>query len=142
MLYVFSRRIVRRCMRTTLHARLVLDALDMAAVQRHATDVVHQSDQGSQYHAFAFGQRCKLRGVQPLMGSRGYACEYAMAASFFATPEVESLAKHWVATHPEERLTFFRYIEGWRNPHRRRSALGQRSPLAFEPAHAVQSEAA
>ena len=39
-------------------------------------------------------------------------------------------------------LTVFRYIEGWYNPHRRHSALGQRSPLAFEQVHAVQSRAA
>ena len=139
---VFSRRIVGWCMRDTLHARLVLDALDMAATQRRATDVVHHSDQGSQYRAFAFGQRCKLLGVRPSMGSRGDAYDNAMAESFFATLEVECLAKHRFATHTEARLTVFRYIEGWYNPHRRHSALGQRSPLAFEQAHAVQSVAA
>ena len=139
---VFSRRIVGWCMRDTLHARLVLDALDMAAAQRRATDVVHHSDQGSQYRAFAFGQRCKLLGVRPSMGSRGDAYDNAMAESFFATLEVECLAKHRFATHTEARLTVFRYIEGWYNPHRRHSALGQRSPLAFEQVHAVQSRAA
>jgi len=45
---VFSRRIVGWCMRDTLHAGLVLDALDMAATQRRATVVIHHSDQGSQ----------------------------------------------------------------------------------------------
>ena len=58
------------------------------------------------------------------------------------TLEVECLAKHRFATHTDARLTIFRYIEGWYNPHRRHSALGQRSPLAFEQAHAVQSVAA
>ncbi len=45
---VFSRRIVGWCMRDTLHAGIVLDALNMAATQRRATDVIHHSDQGSQ----------------------------------------------------------------------------------------------
>lgn len=139
---VFSRRIVGWCMRDTLHASIVLDALNMAATQRRATDVIHHSDQGSQYRAFAFGQRCKLLGVRPSMGSRGDAYDNAMAESFFATLEVECLARHRFATHTEARLTLFRYIEGWYNPHRRHSALGQRSPLAFEQAHAVQSIAA
>jgi putative transposase len=139
---VFSRRIVGCCMRDTLHARLVLDALVMAATQRRGTDVVRHSDQGSQYRTFAFGQRCKLLGVLPSMGSRGDANDNAMAESFFATLEVECLAKHRFATHTEARLTVFRYIEGWYNPHRRHSALGQQSPLAFEQAYAVQSRAA
>lgn len=139
---VFSRRIVGWGMRDTRHASLVVDALHMAATQRRAPDVIHHSDQGSQYRAFAFGQRCKLLGVRPSMGSRGDAYDNAMAESFFATLEVECLARHRFATHTEARLAIFRYIEGWYNPHRRHSALGQRSPLAFEQAYAVQSIAA
>jgi transposase InsO family protein len=64
-----------------------------------------------------------------------------MAESFFATVEVECLAKQRLATHTAARLTACFDIEGWYNPHRRHSALGQRSPLAFEQAHAVQSVA-
>lgn len=65
----------------------------------------------------------------------------AMAESFFATLEVACLARHRFATHTEASLTVFRYIEGWYNPHRRHSALGQRSPLAFEQTHTEQSVA-
>lgn len=42
----------------------------------------------------------------------------------------------------EARRVLFRYIEGWYNPHRRHSALGQRSPQAFEQEYALQSIAA
>ena len=104
--------------------------------------MLRQPIESAQYRAFAFGQRCKLLGVRPSMGSRGDAYDNAMAESFFATLEVECLAKHRFATHTEARLTVFRYIEGWYNPHRRHSALGQRSPLAFKQAFAVQSVAA
>src|SRR5690606_7180069 len=62
---VFSRRVIGWAMRETLHTRVVLDALDMAAMQRRATDVIHHSDQGSQYSAVAFGQRCRTLGVRP-----------------------------------------------------------------------------
>ncbi|MCZ8205056.1 IS3 family transposase [Gemmatimonas sp.] len=67
---------------------------------------------------------------------------HALSKRCFATLEVEGLAQHRVATHTEARLTVFRYIERWYNPHRRHSALGQQSPLAFERSHAVQSIAA
>ena len=45
---VFSRRVIGWSMQDTLHTTGVLDALEMAATQRRATDVVHHSDQGSQ----------------------------------------------------------------------------------------------
>jgi Integrase core domain len=54
----FSRRIVRWSMATTLATKLVLDALDMALWQRRPKDVIHHSDQGSQYTSLAFGNRC------------------------------------------------------------------------------------
>lgn len=129
---VFSRRVVGWAMRSTLQTTVVLEALEMAAAMRCPESVIHHSDQGSQYAALAFGQRCQTLGVRPSMGSRGDAYDNAMAESFFATLEVELLAKHRFASHVEARLAIFRYIEGWYNPHRRHSALGNRSPLRFE----------
>jgi len=129
-------------MRDTLHPTFVIDALYMATTQRHATDVIHHSDQGSPYRVFASGQRCKLLGVRPSTGSRGDAYDNAMAESFYATFDVECLAKHRFTTHTEARLAVFRHIEGWYNPHRRHSALGQCSPLAVEQTYALESVAA
>jgi len=138
----FSRRVVGWAMRDTLHPTVVLDALDMAATQRRPQDVIHHSDQGRQCAAYAFGQRCRTLGVRPSMGSRGDAYDNAMAESFFATLECGLLAKHRLPSHTGARLIIFRYIEGWYNPHPRHSALGQRSPLAFERHHTLTSHAA
>ena len=110
----------------------------MAAAQRRPAGVIHHSDQGSQYGALAFGQRCKALGVRASMGSRGDAYDNAMAESFFATLECELLARRRFATHAEARVAIFRYIEGWYNPHRRHSALGQQSPIRSERAHAAR----
>src|ERR1019366_6915212 len=68
---VFSRRIVGWAMETYLRTELVLKALDMALGQRRPKDVIHHSDQGSQYTSLAFGRRCKEAGVRPSMGSVG-----------------------------------------------------------------------
>ena len=135
----FSRRIVGWAMSSTLHTAVVLDALQMAAAQRRPAGVIHHSDQGSQYGALAFGQRCKALGVRPSMGSRGDAYDNAMAESFFATLECELLARRRFASHAEARVAIFRYVEGWYNPHRRHSALGHQSPITYERTYAARS---
>ena len=133
---VYSRRIIGWAMATHLKTDLVLDALNMALAQRRPTGVIHHSDRGSQYTSVAFGQRCRQMGVEPSMGSRGDAYDNAMAESFFATLECELLAKHRFHTQADARVAIFTYIEGWYNPHRRHSGLGQRSPITYERDHA------
>ena len=54
----FSRRVVGWAMAKHLKTQLVLDALDMALWNRRPEQVIHHSDQGSQYTSYAFGQRC------------------------------------------------------------------------------------
>lgn len=135
----FSRRIVGWNLRNTLHANFLVDVLHMAARHRRASDVILHPDHGSQYRAVAFGQRCKLLGVRRLMGSRGDACDNAMAESFFATLPGECLATRPCATRTKARLAIFRYFKGWYAPHRHHSAPGQRPPLTFEQAYAVHS---
>jgi putative transposase len=134
----FSRRVVGWAMSSSLHTAVVLDALQMAATQRRPAGVIHHSDQGSQYGALAFGQRCKTFGVRPSMGSRGDAYDNAMAESFFATLECELLARRRFATHTEARLAIFRYVEGWYNPRRRHTSLGDLAPAQFERQHHQQ----
>jgi len=60
----FGRRVVGWSMAGHLRAELVVDALEMAVRQRRPQNVVHHSDQGSQYTSIAFGQRCKRAGVR------------------------------------------------------------------------------
>ena len=55
-----------------------------------------------------------------------------MAESFFATLETELLDRNRFRTQSEARMAVFDFIEGWYNPHRRHSALGQVSPVKFE----------
>jgi putative transposase len=129
---VCSRRIVGWSMATHLRAELVLEALNMAIGQRRPTHVIHHSDQGTQYTSIAFGQRCREIGVEPSMGSIGDCFDNAMAESFFATLECELIDRRCFQTQTEARMAVFEYIEGWYNPHRRHSALGQISPAEFE----------
>ena len=120
-------------MATTLHTQVVLDALDMALWQRRPSDVIHDSDQGSQYTSIEFGKRCREAGVlRPSMGSVGDAYDNAMAESFFATLECELLDRRRFKTQAEARIAVFEFIEGFYNPRRRHSSLGYLSPIKFE----------
>ena len=132
-------------MGTNLKTQLVLDAMNMAIGQRKPSDVIHHSDQGSQYTSVAFGLRCKEAGVRPSMGSVGDAYDNALAIglgplapsmarceSFFATLECELLDRRKFRTKAEARMAVFEFIEGWYNPGRRHSALGYLSPIDYE----------
>ena len=132
---VWSRRIVGWAMATHLRAELVLRALDMAVAERKPAGVIHHSDHGCQYTSLAFGARCRAAGVRPSMGSVGDCYDNAMCESFFATLECELLDRHSFATPAAARAAVFRFIEGWYNPRRRHSALGQISPQKFEAKH-------
>lgn len=128
----WSRRIVGWSMTTHLRAELVLDALEMAAAQRRPKGVIFHSDQGTQYTSVAFGQRCRHHGIQPSMGSVGDCFDNAMAESFFATLECEFIDRTILRSPVAAKNEVFDFIEGWYNPHRRHSSLGQISPMRFE----------
>jgi putative transposase len=90
----------------------------MALQQRRPEQVIHHSDQGSQYTSLAFGNRCRQMGVRPSMGTVGDAFDNAMAESFFASLECELIDRKTFKTRTEARMAVFTWIEGWYNPRR------------------------
>lgn len=128
----WSRRVVGWAMATHLRTELVLEALNMALGQRRPAEVIHHSDQGTQYTSIAFGQRCRQAGVRPSMGSVGDCFDNALCESFFATLECELLDRQRFPNQAAARLAVFDFVEGWYNLHRRHSALGYLSPAEFE----------
>ena len=135
----WRRRVVGWAMATHLKTDLVLAALNMAIPQRRPCAVIHHADRGGQYTALAFGQRCQQLGVRPSRGAVGSADDTAMAERFFAPLEGARLDRRTYRTHAAARLDLLQYIEGWYHPHRRHSALGNRSPMHYER---IMSEAA
>ena len=132
-----SRRVVGWAMAAHLRTELVIEALEMAVTQRRPGRVIHHSDRDSQYTSLAFGARCRASGVVRSMGSAGDCFDNSMAESFFATLECELLDRTTLSNHAEARAAVFDFVEGWYNTRRRHSALGYKSPLAFERLHAI-----
>ena len=112
-----------------------LACLFFTSINTPIADVLRRRVEFGQYTSVAFGERCKKMGVRPSMGTVGDAYDNAMAESFFATLECELIDRRSWQTKIEARLAMFTYIEGWYNPRRRHSALGQISPAKFERSH-------
>jgi putative transposase len=128
---VFSRRVVGWAMATHMRAELVVDALDMAVHNRKPKNVIHHSDQGSQYTSIAFSKRCGDASVRPSMGSVGDCYDNAMCESSNAILECELLVKHRFRTQRDAALAVFEFIEGFYNPRRRHTSIGNISPMEF-----------
>jgi putative transposase len=129
----YSRRVVGWAMAEHRRAELVVEALEMAVFQRKPTvGLVHHSDQGSQYTALIFGQRCHQAGIDRSMGARGCALDNAVVEAFFASLKKEKLNRRSWPTRQAARNAVFTWIEGWYNRRRLHSTLGMRSPADYE----------
>jgi putative transposase len=132
----WSRRCVGWSMRNDLRAELVLDALGMAVTRRRPEPgLIHHSDRGSQYTSLGFGRTLSEAGILQSMGRRGDAFDNAVAESFFATLETELFDRRTFKSRDQARLEVFDFIEGFYNPRRRHSTLGNLSPARYEEKH-------
>ena len=64
-----------------------------------------------------------------------------MCESFFASLECELIDRKSWKTKTEAKSDVFEWIEAWYNPHRRHSALGYKSPAAFEQSQKAEKAA-
>ncbi|AEF87702.1 Integrase catalytic region [Delftia sp. Cs1-4] len=99
-------RVVGWSMGERMTTDLVLSALNMALTQRKPQDVIHHSDQGSQYTSLAFSERRRQMGVAP-QWTVGDAYDNAMAESFFASLEAELIERHSFESKAQARMTVF-----------------------------------
>jgi len=137
---LFSRRVVGWSMKPEMTAQLVMDALTMALWRRgKPKELMHHSDQGSQYSSEDFQRLLAHNGIACSMSRKGDCWDNAAMESFFA-----SLKKEWIYTKPryrtrdEARADLFEYIEPFYNSRRRHSTLGQVSPVEFENRFSTQ----
>lgn len=137
---LYSRRVVGWSMSAEMTAQFVMDALTMALWRRgRPKELLHHSDQGSQYAAEDFQRMLAHHGIACSMSKKGDCWDNAAMESFFA-----SLKKEWVYPKPryrtrdEARADIFEYMEGFYNPRRRHSTLGQVSPVDFERRFSTQ----
>jgi putative transposase len=132
-----SRRVLGFALGARHDAALAYGALAMAVAARGGTGsvpgVVFHTDQGSEYTARAFRAACERLGVAQSMGRPGSALDNAVIESWHSTLEFELRSLREFATRAQARAEVAAWIEDY-NTARRHSALGMRSPAAYEQA--------
>lgn len=132
---LFSRRVVGWSMQASMTSQLVLDALVMALWRRgKPADLLHHSDQGSQYSSEDFQRLLAAEGITCSMSRKGDCWDNSAMESFFASLKKDRVHRTNYATRDAARADIFDYIEAFYNVRRRHSTLGQVSPAEFEMA--------
>jgi putative transposase len=130
---LFSRRVVGWSMSATMTAQLVADALLMAVWRRgKPRELLHHSDQGSQYSSEQFQRLMADSGIVCSMSRSGNVWDNAAMESFFSSLKTERTARKTYRTRNEAKADVFDYIERFYNAIRRHSTIGYLSPVEFE----------
>jgi putative transposase len=130
---LYSRRVVGWSMKAHMRSDLVTDALIMALWRRRpGVELLHHSDQGSQYTSEQFQALLNAHGIECSMSRRGDCWDNAAIESFFSRMKAERINRRSYRTRDEARADVFDYIERFYNPKRRHSTLGYMSPIDYE----------
>jgi len=138
---IYSRRIIGFALSGHHDSALAYAALTMAvAVRGGAVDVVLHTDGGGEYTARTFQEACIRLGVTQSMGRPGSALDNAAIESWHSTLTFELLDLEHFRTRAQARHRIAAWIDEY-NRDRKHSALGMRSPLAFELTQPVPAAA-
>jgi transposase InsO family protein len=128
-----SRKIVGWSMADHMEATLVTDALAMAITRRRpGPGLLHHSDRGVQYACDDYRKLLDQAGMALSMSGKGDCWDNAAMESLWSTLKTELVHHEHYATRAAARASIFEYIEVFYNRKRLHSALGYRSPEAFE----------
>jgi len=130
---LYSRRIIGWAMQKRMTEDLTINALRMAIDQRRPkSNLIHHSDQGSQYASDAFSRELAHCQIIPSMSRKGNCYDNAVVESFFKSLKAEIPKEDRSKTREQTRSRIFEYIEVFYNRKRLHSTLGYQSPVEYE----------
>jgi transposase InsO family protein len=136
----YSRRVVGWELDRTLAARLAIGALKKALADRQPPPgLVHHSDRGIQYACSDYVELLKSNDITPSMSRKANPYDNAFCESFMKTLKHEEIHCNQYRSLEELTMNIEAFIDGYYNRQRLHSALGYRSPEAFEAAAAKES---
>jgi putative transposase len=129
----YSRRVIGWALGRTLEARLAVEALRMALIERNPPPgLVHHSDRGVQYASHDYTNLLKSRGITISMSRKGNPYDNAFCESFMKTLKYEEVHRQEYRDLTEARASIEHFLERVYNQKRLHSALGYRPPVEFE----------
>ncbi|MEN8950182.1 IS3 family transposase [Planktotalea arctica] len=128
-----SRRVIGWAVSNRMKRDLAIRALNMAiAFRAPPKGCIHHTDRGSQYCSHDYQKILRNHGFKASMSGKGNCYDNAAVETFFKTIKAELIWRHSWETRRQAEMAIFEYINGFYNPRRRHSALGWKSPIAFE----------
>jgi putative transposase len=88
--------------------------------------------ESAQYYSHEYQKILRKHGLTASMSGIGNCYDNAAVESFFKSLKAEMVWRRNWQTRREVEVALFEYINGFYNPRRRHSALGWKSPVAFE----------
>ena len=133
LLDLHSRRVIGWAISNRMKKDLAIRALNMAiALRSPPKGCIHHTDRGSQYCSHDYQKILRKHGLKASMSGKGNCYDNAAVESFFKSLKAEMMWRRNWQTRREVEVAIFEYINGFYNPRRRHSALGWKSPVAFE----------
>jgi putative transposase len=128
-----SRRFIGWAISNRMKRYLAICALKVAiAFSTPPRGCVHHTDLGSQYCSHDYQKILRQHGFKVSMSGKGKCYYNAAVETFFKTIKAELIwRQHW-ETCREGEMAIFEYNNGLYNLRRLHSALGWKSPVAFE----------
>ena len=128
-----SRRVIGWAVSNRMKRDLAIRALKMAiAFRAPPKGCIHHTDRGSQYCSHDYQKLLRQHGFKVSMSGKGNCYDNAAVETFFKTIKAELIWRRSWETRRQAEMAIFEYINGFYNPRRRHSALGWKSPVAFE----------
>ena len=129
-----SRRVVGWSIDSSLEEALTMRALRMALITRkirEGVEMLHHSDQGSQFVATDYQAVLGEHGITQSMSRRSNCWDNAVAESFFATLKTELVSDAKWESRSQAKHEVIEYLN-WYNFNRRHSTLGYLTPAEHE----------
>jgi len=139
---LYSRKILGWKLANHMRSELVLQSFEEAldSTGDIPKSAIFHSDRGSQYGSHAFRRALKRAGFCQSMSARSNPYDNAWTESFFGSFKREMLQKGSFDNFQDAQTATFEYINGYYNTHRKHSALGYMTPVAFERKTLIENQ--
>ena len=128
-----SHRVIGWAVSNRMKRDLAIRAMNMAIAFRAPPKCcIHHTDRGSQYCSYDYQKILRQHGFEVSMSGKWNCYDNAAVETFFKSIKAELIWRRPWETRRQAEMAIFEYINGFYNPRRRHSALGWKSPVAFE----------